>query len=136
MRLSENFTLQEFTFSSVALQRNIPNNPSPPEIDRMKLLCETILQPIRNKWKRPILITSGFRSISLNKAVGGVASSQHVKGEAVDIVTEDNIGLWTLINLMLTNGEIEVGQLINEKNYSWIHISLATSKYKNVILHL
>lgn len=124
MRLSENFTLEELTSSATAHRLGISNLPSESEILNLSRLCSDILQPIRNKWGKPIIITSGYRSPGLNKAVGGVSSSQHIFGEAADIVTSNNRLLWKLIIEMIKNGEITVGQLINEKNLSWIHISL------------
>ena len=81
-------------------------------------------------------MTSGFRSGKLNKAVRGSATSQHLKGEAADIVSDDNEGLWHLICEMILNGEIAVGQLIDERNLSWIHVSLPDGRHYNQILHL
>lgn len=80
-------------------------------------------------------MTSGYRSEALNKAVRGSATSQHLKGEAADIVSDDNKKLWLLICDMISNGEITVGQLIDEKKL-WIHISLPNERHHNQILHL
>lgn len=136
MRLTENFTLEELTASSVAKRFNLNNSPSVVEIEKLKELCEKILQPIRTKFGEPILITSGFRNSSLNRIVGGSPSSQHLKGEAADLVCVDNQKLWNLILEMIKSGSITVGQLINEKKLSWIHISLPTHAHKNQILYL
>ena len=81
MRLSKNFTLAELTKTSVGL----PNNPSDVEIERLKILCEKVLQPLRDDFNAPIIINSGYRSQQVNKAVGGVPTSQHLKGESADI---------------------------------------------------
>lgn len=136
MRLTENFTLEELIASSVAKRFNLNNSPSVAEIEKLKELCEKILQPIRTKFGEPILITSGFRNSSLNRIVGGSPSSQHLKGEAADLVCVDNQKLWNLILEMIKSGSITVGQLINEKKLSWIHISLPTPAHKNQILYL
>lgn len=99
-------------------------------------LVNDILQPIRNKYGKPITVTSGFRSPSVNRLVGGSANSQHCKGEAADVKCENNKELWDLIVNMIDNEEITVGQLIDEKKLSWIHISLPNEKRKNQILKL
>ena len=136
MKLTENFTLEELIASPTATLKGINNSPDKSQIATLKRLCEEILQPIRNKFGRAIKITSGFRSERLNKAVRGASSSQHVNGEAADIVSEDNRALWNLICRMIKDGEIRVGQLIDEKNLRWIHISLPDSRHFNQILHL
>ena len=135
MQLTENFTLEEMTLSSTAKRLRINNNPNREEIKNLKTLASSILQPIRDEFKSPIKIKSGYRNLLLNKAVGGARNSQHLKGEAADINSEDNIRLWKTIIRMIESKKITVGQLINEKNLKWIHISLPTTK-KNQILTL
>lgn len=136
MKLTENFTLEEMVFSSTANSKGIDNTPSNESMINLRKLCEDILQPVRNRYGRPIRITSGYRSEALNRAVGGVATSQHKKGEAADIVCEDNRALWNVITEMMEKGEIVTGQLIDEKNLRWIHISLPNGKHRNQILRL
>lgn len=136
MKLSQNFTLEELTFSATAKLRGIDNIPNSQEVVSLKRLCEEILQPIRDKLGKPITITSGYRSSALNKAVGGAKSSQHLRGEAADIISDDNYSLWNLICKLILDKEIKVGQLIDEKNLRWIHISLPDSSHLNQILHL
>lgn len=136
MKLSKNFTLEELTASATARLRGIDNNPTAAEIQNLSLLCLRILQPIRDKFGSPISITSGFRSPALNKAVRGAKTSQHLTGMAADLISGDNAALWDVICNMILNGEITVGQLIDEKNLSWIHISLPDSRHYNEILHL
>lgn len=136
MQITDNFTLKELIHSDVATKKKIDNTPSKIEKENLIRLTKEILQPIRNKYGKPITITSGFRCEKLNKAVGGVPTSQHIKGEAVDIVCSNNKELWNLIVSMVKSGEVTVGQLINEKKLSWIHISLPTKKHRNKIFSL
>lgn len=129
MKLSEHFTLEELTKSATAKRLNILNTPNEEEMEKLTTLCKTVLEPIRMRYNRPIVVSSGFRCYKLNDAVGGSKTSQHVKAEAADIhslsdTREDNKELFKLIKEMIDNGEITVGQLINEYDYDWCHISL------------
>lgn len=138
MTLSKNFTLNELTYSSTAIANKVSNIPGKLELENLKKLCNDILQPIREKCGDSIHVTSGYRSPMLNKLVGGSKTSQHVLGQAADITVyskEGNKKLFDMIVQMIKNGEITVGQLLDEKNYSWIHISLPYSKV-NQILHM
>ena len=85
MKLSKNFTLNEMTKSQTALRRGIDNKPENDEIDNLRLLCEYVLQPVREHFAKPVSINSGFRSKELNKAIGGSTTSDHCKGMAADI---------------------------------------------------
>lgn len=117
----------------------VANVPTIEAMSRLIYLMDKLLDPIRERWGAPITVTSGYRSPELNKRVGGVENSQHMRGEAADITTGmigSNKALFDLIRTMQTDGEIEFDQLIDEKNYSWIHISLKTSGNRNEILHL
>ena len=136
MKLSENFTLEELICSATADHRKIQNVPDSTHIYNLSRLCSAILQPVRNKFGDPIKVTSGFRCEALNKIVGGASTSQHLRGEAADIVCQDNRKLWQTILGMIESGELVVGQLIDEKNLRWIHISLPTSKHQNQVLKL
>lgn len=141
-QLTTNFTLAELTYSSTAERYKIDNTPSQFEYGKLKKLCEDVLQPIRNKWGDGIKITSGYRCPALNTKVKGSASSQHCKGEAADFepMNQENGKLFHIIEAMIHNGEITVGQLIWEKgdehNPDWIHISLPMAHKKNQILRL
>lgn len=131
---SKNFTYEELIASSIANRLGLDNTPSPQQKASLRRLTKEILQPIRDKWDKPIIITSGFRSVKVNKAVGGVSTSQHCKAEAADLKVggvSENRKLFELIVQMIKNKEIEVGQLINEYNYSWIHVSLPRKNKPN-----
>lgn len=134
MKLSENFTLEELTHSNTAILNNIENIPNKEEIENLKELCENVLQPIRDKYGKPIYINSGYRCPTLNRKVGGVSNSQHLaqRGAAADIHSDDNKELWDLIASM----DLEYDQLIDESNLSWIHISYNKGKNRKQILKL
>ena len=134
MQLTRNFHLKEFVRSSTSEKFGIKNEPGEEEKMKLERLCKKILQPVREKFGKPILITSGYRCELLNQKVGGVQNSQHKYGEAADIICNDNRKLWNLIVSMINNKEIIVGQLINERNFSWIHISLPTNNKINQII--
>lgn len=126
MKLTTNFTLEEFIRSTTATRLHIINLPTREEIENIVELCRNVLQPIRDAYGKPIVVTSGYRCPKLNKAVGGVATSEHQKGMAADIrsvsdTREDNKALWDICRKVLATRQF--GQLINEHNYDWIHIS-------------
>ena len=138
MKLSKNFTLSELTYSSTAKANKVDTTPDRWELDNLKKLCNEVLQPIRDKWDDSIFINSGFRNPIVNRLVKGSTSSQHLKGQAADITVGSksrNKKLFDMIVQMIENEEITVGQLIDEKDYSWIHISLPYNRV-NQILHL
>ena len=85
MKLSPHFDLSEFTRSDTARVMKIDNVPNLQEIENLTNLCIHVLEPARQKTNAQIYITSGFRSLALNRAVGGVPSSQHCKGLAADL---------------------------------------------------
>lgn len=144
MKFTEHFTYEEMTNSPTAKRLGLSNAPNAEALDNLKHLCESVLEPLRMKYGRPIIVTSGFRSEAVNRAVGGVKSSDHIVGAAADIRTvsdgrEDNEKLFKIAKKMVEDGEIEVRQLIDEYNYNWIHISVNHPKnpYKhNQVLHI
>lgn len=85
MKLSPHFQLEEFTRSETAKRLKIDNTPTNEEVKNLQVLCIYLLEPLRNYLGRPIIITSGYRSAKLNKAVGGATSSYHIRGMAADI---------------------------------------------------
>ena len=128
------FTMGELTRSAEAVRLGIDNVP-PPEVKvRLSALITRLLDPVRELWGGPITVNSGFRCPVLNKAVGGVPSSQHVRGEAVDITVGSPEENRRLFGLILSSG-LDFDQLIDERNYAWIHLSYATKNRKQV-LHL
>ena len=102
MQLTKNFTLEELVHSDTANAKGIDNTPTQEIIDNLKELAENVLQPIRDKWGKPLTVNSGYRCKELNKAVGGVSTSQHQKGKAADIeagTNEDNKELFYMYHL-------------------------------------
>ena len=144
MKLSEHFTYDELTSSATAKRLGLCNAPDAKSLDNLKRLCEDVLEPLRMKWGRPIIVTSGYRSPTLNKLVGGAKNSDHRFGAASDIRTvsnsrEDNEKLFKLAVRMANDGEIECRQIIDEYGYQWLHISINhpdNSPKLNQILHL
>jgi len=135
------FTIKELSKSPTAQRLGIDNTPPPQEEGNLKLLVEKVLDPIREAYKKPIIVNSGYRCHVLNRKIGGVPNSHHLGGMAADIQTvkdtvEDNKTLFNIIQKMIESKEIEVTQLIDEKNYSWIHISYNPADIRNQILHL
>lgn len=129
------FRLEELLASKAAVQKKIANLPSWEQVDNLLELA-FMLDKIRVKLGKPISVTSGFRSDKLNSAIGGAKNSQHKNGEAADLECYDNRVLFNTIKSMMDSGEIVVGQLIDEYNYSWVHVSLPTEKLKNQVLHI
>ena len=123
MKLSSNFSLNEFRKSTSALRAGISNEPTKEHIRNIQLLVNNILQPLRNKIGS-IRINSGYRSPELNKLVKGSKKSQHCKGEAADIIFLDK---WEMNNKLIWESVLELelpfDQMINEFDFSWIHIS-------------
>ena len=116
------FTIEELTRSTTARLRGIDNTPSQLVIDNLTALVDNVLDPLREAWGKPIRVNSGYRCRALNKAVGGVPASQHMRGEAADITggsTEANRELYSLLKHL----NLPVDQAINEYDFRWIHVS-------------
>lgn len=120
MKLSKYFTLDEFTHSQTAVRKNIDNTPSVQDIENLKGLCTNLLDPIDLQINHSIIISSGYRSVALNKEIGGAPTSQHTKGEAADIIAS-GITVEVLYQLIKQSG-LKFDQLIQEFD-KWVHIS-------------
>ena len=133
------FTIDELCASDTARRKGIDNTPNADARLRMQILIEQLLDPIRAAWGGPITVNSGYRSPELNKKVGGVSNSQHLKGEAADITVgsqEANKQLFDLIVELQKAGKIAFDQLIDESNYAWVHVSYRAGRNRGQILHL
>ena len=137
MNLSRNFSLQELTKSDTAIRKGINNNPNSGQIEKLKALCENILQPVRDHFGR-VKITSGFRSEELCLAIGSSVNSQHAKAEAADFecMGVDNAELadWIYQNLPFDQLILEF-YTPGEPNSGWIHCSFVPEGRRASFLH-
>lgn len=120
MSLSKSFTLAELTISQEAARSGLPNKPTDAHIANLRSLCENILQPLRDRVKRPVIVSSGFRSPTVNRRIGGSQSSQHTKGQAVDF-TIPGMEVAEVVLLIRRMG-LPYDQLIDEFS-QWVHVS-------------
>lgn len=128
------FTIKELCKSSTAVQKKIDNSPNSEIINNLENLVKYVLDPLREQYGKPIHVNSGYRCDALNKAVGGSKTSQHRYGLAADITAGskfENRRLFILAQKL----NLPFDQLIDEKGYSWIHISYS-EKPRKQILHL
>ena len=128
------FSIAELTKSSTAIKKKINNTPTKEVENNLNQLIDNILDPLREAWGQPIIVGSGYRCEALNKAVGGAAHSQHKLGQAADIHTksdsaEDNKKLFELIKQL----KLPFDQLINEYNYSWVHVSYSPRNRRQIL---
>ena len=137
MNLSRNFTLSELTKSDTAIRKGINNNPNAEQIEKLKALCENILQPVRDHFGR-VKVTSGFRSVDLCLAIGSSANSQHAKAEAADfeVMGTDNAELADWIHQNLSYDQLILEFYTpGEPNSGWIHCSYTTDQPRKQFLH-
>lgn len=128
------FTLKELTKSSTAQAKGLDNTPDEAAIANLNKLVDNVLDPLRELYGKPITVTSGYRSEAVNRSVNGATSSQHKLGEAADISVGDKKENEKLFNLIKDN--LKYDQLINEKDYSWIHVSYREGKLRKQILKI
>lgn len=129
------FSLDELCHSDTAKAREIDNTPSEEVKKNLEALIENVLDPLREAYGKPIYINSGYRCLELNKAVGGVSTSEHQSGRAADIDThdyEENKKLFKLIQEL----NLPFRQLIDESNLSWVHVSYNPNDIKRQVLKL
>lgn len=132
MNLSPHVTLAEFENSPTAVKHGISNKMNAQQIEKAKLVCVNCFEPIRAYLKKPIRVNSGFRSLLLNKKIGGSKTSQHCKGEALDLDLHDR----KLFNWIIDN--VQFDQLIYEFGTDtaadWFHISYSPVKNRKQVL--
>jgi len=130
-RLSTHFSLKELTRSQTAERKGIKNTPNDAEINNLKLLCENILEPVREHYGIPFSPSSGFRSFELNKDIGSSSRSQHITGQAVDFeipgVPNMEAALWIKEHLDYDQLLLE---FYKEKipDSGWVHCSYVGSE--------
>lgn len=127
--------MKYFSFPEmIVTNTQLPNIPNWEQIANLQRLINNLLDPIREKWGKPIKVNSGFRSESVNAAINGARNSQHKTGEAADITTGNPTDNKKLFDMIVSSG-LTFDQLIDEKNFAWIHISLS-KRNRQQILHL
>lgn len=130
MNLSAHVTLAEFQDSPTATTHGINNKMNESQIASAKLLCENVFEPLRLYLNTPIKISSGFRSLQLNKMIKGSSTSQHTKGEAMDLQIGSK-------GFYFIKDKLEFDQLIwefgNDENPQWVHVSYSKRNRKQVL---
>ena len=128
MKLSAHLDLSEVIRSESAKRNGISNMPIALHIENFKLLAEKVFEPVRLHFGCPIHISSGYRSIELNKCIGGSLTSQHCTGEAIDIDMDNSTsGVTNKMVFDYIKDNLVFDQIINEFDYSWVHVSYAAN---------
>ncbi len=126
MKLSQHFSYQEFIKSQTATRKGISNEPDDTQLYNMKMICANILEPVRDNFGGPVIITSGFRSPELCVAIGSSTNSQHAKGEAADFeisgVSNKELADWIHDNLPYDQLILEFFDG-KDPNSGWVHCS-------------
>jgi len=133
MNISKHLSLKEVVRSNTAIKKGIDNNPTKEHLNNLIRLADNVFEPLREYINKPINVSSGYRSEALNKLIGGASGSQHSKGEALDL---DNGKLLNKIMFEYIKDNLEFDQLINEQNYSWIHVSYREGKNRKQVLKM
>jgi hypothetical protein len=126
MKLSKNFSLAELTKSQTAERMGLNNNPNEDETENLRLLCERVLQPVRDHFDDVVTISSGYRNEILSQKIGSSSKSQHCRGQAADFeifgVDNNKVSDWIKENLMFDQLILEY-YTPGEPNSGWIHCS-------------
>ena len=129
-KISKHISYKEGVVSSTATRKGISNVPNPDQLEAMKLVAEKVFEPLRTHFNEPIQINSFFRCSALNVAVGGSGSSQHCKGEAIDMGATNGVTNAELFHYIKDN--LEFDQLIweygTDKEPDWVHVSFTDRK--------
>jgi hypothetical protein len=137
MNLTKNFSLSELTKSQTAERKGIDNTPSTEHQENLKLLCESILQPVRDHFGKVVTISSGYRSPELCTAIGSKITSQHAKGQAADF---EIFGVSNKALADYINSELYYDQLIleywkeSDPNSGWVHCSFSAGNNRKQYL--
>jgi hypothetical protein len=134
MNLTKNFTLEEMYKSTTAIRLGIDNTPSDIAIKNLLLLCQKVLQPLREHMDESIKVSSGYRSPALNKKIGGSKSSQHCLGQAADISCgERTAELYEYIKNNLIFDQI-IWEFGDDHNPDWVHVSYSSTRNRKECL--
>ena len=136
MQLSKHFKLEEFTKSMTAIRKGIKNEAGSGEIKNLTDVCYGVLEPVRAKFDKPVIVTSGYRSPELCEAIGSKSTSQHAKGQAVDFeiagVSNLQVALWIEHNCDFDQLILEY--YTGEANSGWIHCSFVEGSNRKQVL--
>ena len=122
LMLSEHFSVDEFTFSATAQAMGIINAPGTDELANLRFLCRDVLEPARRLLGEPIHVTSGYRCLALNRAVGGVAQSYHVRGLAADLHIESDAHASRLADALDAQPYCDLILVEHAQGASWLHV--------------
>ena len=122
LMFSEHFGIDEFTFSATAQAMGIINDPSSLELANLRFLCRELLEPARKVIGEPIHITSGYRCLALNRAVGGVAQSYHVRGLAADLHIVSDAHASRLADALNAQPYCDLILVEHAHGASWLHV--------------
>lgn len=129
------FTIAELCRSNTADRLGVNNRCKQEHVTALIALVDNVLDPLREWYGKPLVVSSGYRCPELNKAVKGSATSQHMTGEAVDIDTGDRQQNKLLFEYIKKN--LPFDQLIDESNFAWVHVSFrADGKNRKQVLKL
>jgi zinc D-Ala-D-Ala carboxypeptidase len=131
--ISKHITLQEATESATALRMGIKNVPNEFVLDSMKYVAQNLFEPIREWYDKPIKVNSFYRCVALNKAVKGSLVSGHVLGNSIDISAGSKVENKKIFDFIKLSG-LDFDQVINEYDFTWIHISLKKSGNRKQLL--
>lgn len=122
LMLSEHFSIDELTFSATAKAMGIVNCPSRSEIDNLRFLCQEVLEPARKVIGEPIHVTSGYRCLALNRAVGGVTQSYHLRGLAADLHINSDAHASRLADALNAQPYCDLILVEHAHGTSWLHV--------------
>lgn len=129
------FSFQEMERSDTAVRYAIDNSIPENLKNNVARLVDNVLDPLREAWGRPLAVSSGYRCPALNRAVGGSATSHHMNGMAADITTGNKVDNRRLFQLII-NLKLPFTQLIDERDFSWVHVSYDPENVKRQVLKL
>jgi len=137
MQISKHLNLAEVTRSESAKRLGISNTPTPEHLENFKVLAEKVFEPIREHFKVPIHISSGYRSKELNQAIKGSLTSQHCEGKAIDI-DMDGSGISNADVFKYIKDNLVFDQLIwefgSDKTPDWVHVSYNEERNRKQVL--
>ena len=138
MQISKHLTLEECITSQTAIRLKIDNTPSEIVIENLKIVAKNIFEPLREYFKKPIKVSSGYRSLKLNAKIKGSKKSQHTEGKALDLQGMEGLTNVQIFNYIKNN--LVYDQLIweygDKSNPAWVHVSFNKNKNRQQTLYI